>query len=102
LREESVATVKFEEALARLEAIVTELERGQLPLEDSMRIFEEGMKLSKICLKMLEEAERKVEILIKDKNGNKRSRPFELDLNSDPTLQDQNTAGLEGDGPLLK
>ena len=41
-----MATVKFEEALARLEAIVSELERGQLPLDDSMRIFEEGMKLS--------------------------------------------------------
>ena len=63
-----MATVKFEEALARLEAIVNELERGQLPLDDSMRIFEEGMKLSKTCLKMLEDAERKVEILIKDKD----------------------------------
>ena len=77
-----MATVKFEEALARLEAIVNELERGQLPLDDSMRIFEEGMKLSKTCLKMLEEAERKVEILIKDKDGGKRARPFELELSS--------------------
>jgi exodeoxyribonuclease VII small subunit len=77
-----VAAVKFEEALARLEAIVVELERGQLPLEDSMRIFEEGMKLSRTCLKMLEEAERKVEILIKDKDGQKRARPLELELNA--------------------
>jgi exodeoxyribonuclease VII small subunit len=77
-----VAAVKFEEALARLEAIVVELERGQLPLDDSMRIFEEGMKLSKTCLKMLEDAERKVEILIKDKDGAKRTRPLELELNS--------------------
>jgi exodeoxyribonuclease VII small subunit len=76
---ETVAAVKFEEALARLEAIVVELERGQLPLDDSMRIFEEGMKLSKTCLKMLEDAERKVEILIKDKDGTKRARPFELE-----------------------
>ena len=74
-----MATVKFEEALARLEAIVAELERGDLPLEDSMRIFEEGIKLSRTCLKMLEEAERKVEILVKDKDGKKRSRPFELE-----------------------
>jgi exodeoxyribonuclease VII small subunit len=77
-----VAAVKFEEALARLEAIVSELERGQLPLEDSMRIFEEGMKLSRTCLKMLEEAERKVEILIKDKDGYKRTRPLELELSA--------------------
>ena len=74
-----MATVKFEEALARLEAIVAELERGELPLEDSMRIFEEGIKLSKTCLKMLEEAERRVEVLIRDKDGKKRTRPFELE-----------------------
>lgn len=74
-----VATVKFEEALARLEAIVAELERGELPLDDSMRIFEEGIKLSKVCLKMLDDAERKVEILVKDKDGRKRTRPFELE-----------------------
>jgi len=74
-----VAAVKFEEALARLEAIVAELERGELPLEDSMRIFEEGIKLSKVCLKMLEEAEHKVEILVKDKDGKKRTRTFDLE-----------------------
>ncbi len=74
-----MATVNFEEALARLEAIVAELERGELPLEDSMRIFEEGIKLSKVCLKMLEEAERKVEILVKDKDGKKRTRTFDLE-----------------------
>ncbi len=74
-----MATVNFEEALARLEAIVAELERGELPLEDSMRIFEEGIKLSKVCLKMLEEAEHKVEILVKDKDGKKRTRTFDLE-----------------------
>jgi exodeoxyribonuclease VII small subunit len=74
-----VATVKFEEALARLETIVAELERGELPLDDSMRIFEEGIKLSKVCLKMLDDAERKVEILVKDKDGRKRTRPLELE-----------------------
>ena len=74
-----MATVKFEEALARLETIVAELERGEMPLEDSMRIFEEGIKLSKVCLKMLDDAERKVEILVKDKDGRKRTRPFELE-----------------------
>ena len=78
-----MATVKFEEALARLEAIVAELERGELPLEDSMRIFEEGIKLSKVCLKMLDDAERRVEILVKDKNGRKRTRPFELEEKSE-------------------
>lgn len=78
-----MATVKFEEALARLEAIVSELERGELPLDDSMRIFEEGIKLSKVCLKMLDDAERRVEILVKDKDGRKRTRPFELEEKSE-------------------
>ncbi len=78
-----MATVKFEEALTRLEAIVAELERGELPLDDSMRIFEEGIKLSKVCLKMLDDAERKVEILVKDKDGRKRTRPFELEGKSE-------------------
>lgn len=70
---------KFEDALARLEAIVEQLEKGDLPLEESLKIFEEGVRLSKNCLKMLEEAERKVEILLEDKDGKKRSRPFEWD-----------------------
>jgi exodeoxyribonuclease VII small subunit len=92
-----VAAVKFEDALARLEAIVIELERGQLPLEDSMRIFEEGMKLSKTCLKMLEDAERKVEILIKDKDGVRRARPFEIELNSAPQTENDTDNGTSED-----
>jgi exodeoxyribonuclease VII small subunit len=67
-----VAAVKFEQAMARLEAIVNELEKGDLPLDDSLRIFEEGIRLSKTCLKMLEEAERKVEILVQEKDGRRR------------------------------
>jgi exodeoxyribonuclease VII small subunit len=97
-----VATVKFEEALARLEAIVSELERGQLPLDDSMRIFEEGMKLSKTCLKMLEDAERKVEILIKDKDGSKRARPFDLELTPGPEPQDAEGEDLEAGSPPVR
>jgi exodeoxyribonuclease VII small subunit len=71
-----MGTVKFEDALARLETIVTELEKGDLPLDESLKIFEEGIKLSKTCLKMLDEAERKVEILIQDKEGKKRLRAY--------------------------
>lgn len=73
-----MATVKFEDALARLETIVTELEKGDLPLDESLKIFEEGIKLSKTCLKMLDDAERKVEILIQDKEGKKRLRAYSL------------------------
>jgi len=94
-----VATVKFEEALARLESIVNELERGQLPLDDSMRIFEEGMKLSKTCLKMLEDAERKVEILLKDKDGSKRTHPFELEMIPGSEVDNGGRDDLDTEGP---
>ena len=79
-----MAAIKFEKALSRLETIVTELEAGELSLDDSLRIFEEGVKLSKACLKMLDDAERKVEILVKDKDGRKRIHAFSLE-DSDST-----------------
>ena len=74
-----MAAVKFEQAMARLEAIVGELEKGDLPLDESLKIFEEGIRLSKNCLKVLEEAERKVEVLVQDKNGKKQLHAFSLD-----------------------
>lgn len=71
-----MATVKFEQAMARLEAIVGELERGDLPLDESLKIFEEGIRLSKSCLKVLEDAEKKVEVLVQEKNGKKKLQAF--------------------------
>ena len=71
-----MAAPKFEDALTRLETIVTELERGELPLDESLKIFEEGIKLSKTCLKILDDAERKVEILVQEKDGKKRIQAF--------------------------
>ncbi|MEQ1654776.1 MAG: exodeoxyribonuclease VII small subunit [Nitrospira sp.] len=74
-----MAAVKFEQAMARLEAIVGQLENGDLSLDESLKIFEEGIRLSKNCLKVLEEAERKVEVLVQDTNGKKQLRAFSLD-----------------------
>jgi exodeoxyribonuclease VII small subunit len=71
-----MAEKKFETVLARLEEIVQELEQGDLPLEQSLKLFEEGIKLSRICNTRLEEAERKVEILLKDKEGSLKAQPF--------------------------
>ncbi len=71
-----MAEKKFEVALARLEEIVKELETGDLPLDLSLKLFEEGIKLSRVCNKRLEEAERRVEILLKDKNGKVIAQPF--------------------------
>ncbi len=70
--------IKFEEAIKRLEEIVNRLEAGDIPLDDSIKLFEEGVKLYQICLKRLDEAEKKVEILLKDKNGIRLLKPFEL------------------------
>ena len=68
---------KFEECLQRLEKIVQELEKGDVPLETSLTLFEEGMHLSSTCRKELEQAEGKVEILLK-KNGKLQPEPFEV------------------------
>jgi exodeoxyribonuclease VII small subunit len=78
-----MAGVKFEQAMARLEAIVGELEKGDLPLDESLKIFEEGIRLSKSCLKVLEDAERKVEVLVQEKNGKKSLRAFSLEHDAD-------------------
>jgi exodeoxyribonuclease VII small subunit len=67
---------KFEECLQRLEKIVQELEKGEVSLEKSLTLFEEGMELSSSCRKELEQAEGKVEILLK-KNGKFQAEPFE-------------------------
>jgi len=67
---------KFEECLQRLEKIVQELEKGDVPLDTSLTLFEEGMNLSTSCRKELEQAEGKVEILLK-KNGKLQAEPFE-------------------------
>jgi exodeoxyribonuclease VII small subunit len=68
--------VKFEDCLERLERIVQELEKGEVSLEKSLTLFEEGMQLSATCRKQLEEAEGKVEILLKQ-NGKLQIEPFE-------------------------
>jgi exodeoxyribonuclease VII small subunit len=72
-----MAEKKFESALTRLEEIVKKLEKGDLPLEQSLKLFEEGVKLARACNKRLEEAGRKVEILLKDRAGNLTAQPFE-------------------------
>ena len=67
---------KFEESLQRLETIVTELEKGDVSLDRALELFDEGMKLSGSCRKELEEAEGKVEILLK-RDGKLQPEAFE-------------------------
>ena len=64
-----MSEIKFEKAMFRLEKIVEELERGDLDIDKSLEIFEEGIKMSRLCSKKLNEAEAKIEKLTKGKNG---------------------------------
>jgi exodeoxyribonuclease VII small subunit len=66
----------FEESLKQLEKIVDQLERGDLPLEESIRLFEEGVRLSTACKQELDVAEGKVQILMKERDGSMRTEPF--------------------------
>jgi exodeoxyribonuclease VII small subunit len=67
----------FEQSLGRLEAVVRRLESANLPLEEAMKLFEEGMELSRDCQKQLEQAEARVEILLKKAGGEMAAEPFE-------------------------
>ena len=66
----------FEESLKQLETIIAKLEKGDLPLEESVRLFEEGIRLSNACKTDIEAAEGKVQILLKQKDGTMKAEPF--------------------------
>lgn len=68
---------EFERSLARLEEVVRKLESPQLSLDEAMKLFEEGVALSRECQKQLEEAEGKVEILLKKADGKLVAEPFD-------------------------
>ena len=72
----------FEHSLARLEEVVRRLESPQLSLDDAMKLFEEGVALSRECQKQLEEAEGKVEILLKKADGKLTAEPFDPERES--------------------
>jgi len=77
----------FETSLEELERIVRELEQGELTLEKSLELFEQGVKLSRECQERLNQAERRIEILMRDNQGRAVVRPFdpesELNANDD-------------------
>ena len=67
----------FETSLEELERIVRELEQGELTLEKSLELFEQGVKLSRECQERLTQAERRIEILMRDNQGRAAVRPFD-------------------------
>jgi len=74
-----MATEKFETALKKLEEVVRKLEGGDLSLEDSLKAFEEGVRQASFCTRKLDEAEKRVEVLLKQKDGTFTKTPFRLD-----------------------
>ena len=72
-----MAEMKFEEALKKLEKIVSDLEDGDLSLDNSLEKYEEGIALSKMCAKKLEVAKKKVELLLRSEDGTFELKPFD-------------------------
>ena len=67
----------FERAIGRLEEIVRDLEDGDRPLEESLRLFEEGIQLTRLCAARLDEAQRRIDLLTKGEQGDVKLTPFE-------------------------
>ncbi len=67
----------FEAAMTQLEQVVAELENPDVPLEDSLQLFEQGMKLSHLLEKRLDEAEKKIEVLVKANDGSLEATPYD-------------------------
>jgi exodeoxyribonuclease VII small subunit len=71
-----MAAEKFEVSLKKLEESVTRLESGELSLEDSLKVFEEGIRHASICSRKLNEAQKKVELLLKQRDGSFKKEEF--------------------------
>ena len=71
-----MAKKTFEQAMKQLEKIVQDLESGDMPLEKSIKTFEEGIQLSKFCSEKLDETEKRITILMQDTDGQLSEKPF--------------------------
>jgi exodeoxyribonuclease VII small subunit len=80
-------TPTFEAALKQLEEVVQRLEKGELPLEESLQLYEQGLRLTRLCHVKLEEAEGRIELLVKDargevatgQDGQPKTKPFTVE-----------------------
>ena len=75
----------FEEQLTTLEGVVEQLERGDLTLEESVRLFEEGVRLSKACKQELDSAEGRIELLVEQSNGRLQAAPLAVESEAEST-----------------
>jgi exodeoxyribonuclease VII small subunit len=79
----------FEEQLTQLETVVERLERGDLTLDESVRLFEEGMKLSHACKEQLEKAEGRIQVLVETRRGNMQVAELEVDGDDDVEMDEK-------------
>lgn len=77
-----MAKEKFEDTLRKLEELLRKMEGGEMPLEESLKAFEEGIRLSRLCTERLDEAERRVEILLRE-DGKTVIKPFAGEASED-------------------
>ena len=80
----------FEASLEALEQIVHQLEDGDLPLDKSLELFEQGIRLSRECQERLSQAERRIEILLRDNQGRPVASPFKEPASEKPEREDEN------------
>jgi len=78
-----MSDIKFEDGLQRLEQLVDQLEAGNLGLEESLKVFEEGVGLARLCARYLDEAEKRIELLTRDEGGALTTEPFPLGEDED-------------------
>lgn len=88
--------LNFEEALKRLEGLVAKLEAGDLSLEQALEVFEEGVRLSRHCSRRLNEAQKRINILLRNQEGQLEERPFELGNISGEKGEPFDRAGAQG------
>lgn len=88
-QQNSVEALSFEGALEQLESTVGRLEEGEMPLEESLELFEKGVALSRRCTETLEAAEKRIEVLVADRDDDWASAPFdEIDEDEEDELDD--------------
>jgi exodeoxyribonuclease VII small subunit len=78
---------EFEKAFQNLEKIVQRLESEEMPLDESLQLFEEGIRLSRFCHQRLEEVEKKIELILADAKGEPVTEPFEDDLEGEESAE---------------
>jgi exodeoxyribonuclease VII small subunit len=74
---------EFEKSFQQLEAIVKRLEAEELPLDEALQLFEDGIRLSRFCNQKLEEVEKKIELILADAKGQPRIEPFEEEIDEE-------------------